>query len=99
MAVKPVTGALAESIAQKHNTQSTRAPVITFKEFFDEAINNVRQTEAQAQIDAVRAVAGDMDDLHTLTINIAKADLALSLLIGVRNKALEAYNEIMRISM
>ena len=46
MAVKPVTGALAESIAQKHNTQSTREPVIPFKEFFDEAINNVRQTES-----------------------------------------------------
>jgi flagellar hook-basal body complex protein FliE len=70
-----------------------------FKDIFDEAINNVHQTEAQAQIDAARAVAGDMDDLHTLTIDIAKADLALSMLVALRNKALEAYNEIMRISM
>lgn len=99
MAVNPVRVAGLESVSQRQNTQSTKGPTIPFKDYFDEAINNVRQTEAQAQYDAVRAVAGEMDDLHTLTIDIAKAELALSLFVGLRNKALEAYNEIMRISL
>ncbi len=42
---------------------------------------------------------GQSDDLHTLMIDTAKADLALSTLVQVRNRALESYNEIMRMSL
>jgi flagellar hook-basal body complex protein FliE len=100
MAIQPVnTSTLIESIAKKQELGSGRNELILFKDFLDDAINNVLQTESTARIDAVNAVSGNMDDLHTLTINIAKADLALQLFVGVRNKALEAYNEIMRITL
>ncbi len=100
MAIQPVnTSTLIESIAKKQELGSGRNELIPFKDFLDDAINNVLQTESTARIDAVNAVSGNMDDLHTLTINIAKADLALQLFVGVRNKALEAYNEIMRITL
>lgn len=100
MAIQPVnTSAIIETIANKPQIQSGRDELIPFKDFLDDAINNVLQTESTARMDAINAVSGNMDDLHTLTINIAKADLALQLLVGVRNKALEAYNEIMRITL
>jgi flagellar hook-basal body complex protein FliE len=42
---------------------------------------------------------GSLDDLHTLTIQTAKADLALETLVQLRNKALDAYNEIMKMPL
>ena len=43
--------------------------------------------------------AGKIDDLHTLMIETEKADLALQFTLQVRNKLLDAYNEIMRMQI
>lgn len=99
MAVNPVRINELSSALQKQSAQSAKGVTIPFKDYFEEAIKNVKETEAQARLDAINAVAGNMDDLHTLAINVAKAELALSLFVGLRNKALEAYNEIMRITL
>lgn len=71
----------------------------SFTDVLKQAINNVNQTDAIAQNDTLRIAAGQADDLHTITMNIAKADLALQTLVLVRNKAIDAYNEVMRISL
>ena len=47
----------------------------------------------QAQVDLVSRNARDM---HTATLSAEKASLALDLVVSVRNKAIEAYQEIMR---
>jgi flagellar hook-basal body complex protein FliE len=45
---------------------------------------------------AVRAVTGDLDDVHDYTIAAAEASTAIELTAAVRNKAVEAFSEIMR---
>lgn len=42
---------------------------------------------------------GQLDDAHTLPIAEAKAALSLDVLISLRNKAVETYNELMKISL
>ena len=42
---------------------------------------------------------GQLDDAHALPIAEAKAGLSLDVLIGLRNKTLEAYNELIKISI
>jgi flagellar hook-basal body complex protein FliE len=51
------------------------------------------------QADTIKLATGNIDSLHTLTIDLAKAELAVQTLVQVRNKALDAYNEIMRITL
>ncbi|MFA6730254.1 MAG: flagellar hook-basal body complex protein FliE [Eubacteriales bacterium] len=79
--------------------KETQESFIPFESIFKEAVNNVKLTEAVVQADAIKVAAGDADALHTLTVDMAKADIALQMLVQVRNKALEAYNEIMRITL
>ena len=64
-------------------------------------INNINKTDAQTKTDAYNLAIGDTDmqDLHNIEINAVKADLALRMFTSVRNKALDAYTEIMRISI
>lgn len=45
---------------------------------------------------AVRAVTGDLTDVHDYTIAAAEASTAMELTAAVRNKAVEAFNEILR---
>ena len=70
-----------------------------FKKIFQEAVNNVEDTEAVANMDAYKLSIGEMDDLHTMMIDSAKADIALQTMVQLRNKFLDAYSEIMRTSL
>lgn len=72
---------------------------IPFKEVLSQAIDNVNETDAQNTKNMVDIALGQADNLHQIMIDSAKADLALQTLVQVRNKALDAYNEIMRITL
>ncbi len=45
---------------------------------------------------AVQAATGDLRDVHDYMLAASKASTATQLTVAVRNKALEAYSEIMR---
>ncbi len=42
---------------------------------------------------------GQIEDPHTVGIASSEAQLAVDMLVALRTKAFEAYNEIMRISL
>lgn len=70
-----------------------------FKDIFQDVIDNVVKTDAVTKEDAYNLSIGNMDDLHTMTINAAKADLALQTMVQLRNKILDAYSEVMRTNL
>ena len=72
---------------------------IGFKDVFNQVIGDVEQTENAASQDAYNLSIGKTDDLHTMMIDAAKADLALQTMVQLRNKMIEAYTEVMRINL
>lgn len=66
-----------------------------FKNVLQDAINTVEKTEAQTKVDAYNLSIGNMDDMHTMMINSAKADVALQTMVQLRNKVLESYQTVM----
>ncbi|MGI6731910.1 MAG: flagellar hook-basal body complex protein FliE [Anaerovoracaceae bacterium] len=70
-----------------------------FKEILQDMVQNVEDTEAVTKMDAYNLAMGNMDDMHTMMINAAKADIALQTMVQIRNKVLEAYSEIMRTNL
>lgn len=57
------------------------------------------ETDAQVQKDSVDLMLGDVDDLAQIQVNLEKAATAVDLLVTVKNKAVDAYNEIMRMTV
>ena len=66
-----------------------------FQNILNDVINNVEETEAVTKVDAYNLSIGNMDDMHTMMINTAKADVALQTIVQLRNKVLESYQTVM----
>lgn len=60
------------------------------------AIENLQQVQQNADALAVRAVSGDLEDVHEYTIAASEAKLTMELTAAIRNKAVDAFNEILR---
>lgn len=71
----------------------------TFQDVFKEAIQNVKSTEEDLANQEYLLSTGQIDDAHTVPVAAAKAQLSAELLTALRSKALDAYNEMMRISI
>ena len=61
--------------------------------------NNAAEAQAVKTEDMMNLMLGDTASLEQLQINITKAELATQLLVNVKNAAVDAYNEIMRMSI
>ncbi len=72
---------------------------LSFKSIFENAVNDYVQAENKVDEDIYKLTTGESDDLHNLMINTQKSELSLDLLLQLRNKALDAYNEILRINV
>ena len=59
------------------------------------------EANASQQADqAIQAMAtGSADGLHTVSLAVARADLNFRLILEVRNRLTEAYQEVMRMQM
>jgi len=60
------------------------------------AIDDLQQLQGTSDKLAVQAVTGNLDDIHDATLASTRAQVTLELVAGVRNKAVDAFNEIMR---
>lgn len=60
------------------------------------AIENLQSVQQTSSDLAVRAVTGDLDDIHDYTIAATEAQVTLELTAAIRNKAVDAFTEIMR---
>ena len=81
------------------STASSGETGLGFKEVFQDVIKNVEDTEAATRMDAYKLSIGETDDLHTMIIDAAKADVALQTMVQLRNKFLDAYSEVMRTNL
>jgi flagellar hook-basal body complex protein FliE len=59
------------------------------------ALQGVQDTQDSANTMAVKAATGDLVDVHNYTIAATEASLQTQLTVAVRDRAVEAFNQIM----
>jgi flagellar hook-basal body complex protein FliE len=72
------------------------APNEAFAATLGGALESLQATQSKADGLAVEAATGSLQDVHEYTIAATEASLATQLTVAVRNKAVEAFNDIMR---
>jgi flagellar hook-basal body complex protein FliE len=80
--------------------QTVQAPAATdgsaFAAQLSGAVTNLQQLQNTSNDLAVKAVTGNLDDIHDATIAATRAQVTLELASTLRNKGVDAFNEIMR---
>jgi flagellar hook-basal body complex protein FliE len=70
-----------------------------FGDMVSKAIDNVQQTQGTADDLATKAATGDLTDVHDYMLAATQASVTTELTVAVRNKAVEAFNDIMRMQV
>ena len=70
-----------------------------FKDFLLEKIKEIDNSQKQAEKMIQALAKGEDVDLSQVALTISKADLDFKLLLRIRNKILDAYQEIMRMQI
>ena len=60
------------------------------------SFDKLQGTQATADTLATQAATGDLKDVHDYMIASSEAALATEMVVTIKNKAVEAFNEIMR---
>lgn len=71
----------------------------SFGEVLKETVNSTNDLQIKADQTINNYVAGNHDNLHEVMITAEEAKLSLQLLVQVRNKIIEAYQEIARMQI
>jgi flagellar hook-basal body complex protein FliE len=66
---------------------------------FEKMLNETAQNLKKADQAILEANTGGPTDLHDVMIAMEKADISMRLAVQVRNKAVDAYQEIMRMQV
>ncbi len=70
-----------------------------FSEVLEEFVADVNYDLKMAKEAERKISAGEVENLENLMYQIAKSDISLRLITEIRNKALESYQEIMRMQV
>ena len=79
--------------------EAVRGDQSLFGAVFQSAIDNVKQADLEVREAQYLLSTGQLDNPAAETIAAEKESIALDLLIQLRNKALDVYNELMRVSL
>jgi len=90
--VPPVTGSVA-------GPQDKSAGKAGFADLLRNYVDKVDQDQRASAFAIQDLVSGKTDDVLPVVQAVAKADLSFKLLIGVRNKVIEAYKQTMNMQV
>ncbi|MFG1925797.1 flagellar hook-basal body complex protein FliE [Cryptosporangium sp. NPDC048952] len=90
-----VTGA-GQSLTAASNSTETSESGENFASLLADSLQNLQAVQTRKDELAVKAATGSLTDVHDYTIAATEASLATQLTVAVRDKAVAAFQEIMR---
>jgi len=64
-----------------------------------QSMERVNELQLQSGAEIQRWLSGESEDLHKTILAVQKSELAFELMLEVRNKVVQAYQEVMRIQV
>jgi flagellar hook-basal body complex protein FliE len=84
--------------ASLENKSPQTNAVESFSKVLDKSIGAVNDLQKNADLAVQQFVAGKID-IHDVMVEVEKASVAMQLTVQLRNKVLEAYQEVMRMQV
>jgi len=84
-------------LSQAQNTDNDKS--MGFADMLKNSINEINSLQQQSAEMKSTLVTGEVNELHQVMISAEKSSLAFQLTLQIRNKVVEAYQEIMRMQV
>lgn len=89
----------ANSVVNATTDSSSKNTSSSFADLLTKSLNEVNELQIAAD-NAIKEIAtGKMDNIQDAVMAIEKADISMRLLLEVKNKAVQAYNQIMNMQV
>lgn len=99
MQIEPLKLFPVNSVKNLESNNPVTSDSVDFSRFLREALGNVNNLQLQAEKASIDLAAGKVEDISQVMVATEKASVALQLTMQVRNKVVEAYQEIMRMQV
>ena len=97
MVIPPVSA--VNAVVAPTATSSTAATASTESNAFAKGLESAQKSIDTADTLSQQLATGQLQDLHQYMAAATKANLSLSLTVAIRDKAVEAYQEVMRMQI
>lgn len=87
------------AIPSATDVSSSRKPNESFLEVLKDSVKKVNELQKQADVAIDELIVGNSKDIAQTVIMMEKAEIAFRLMTQVRNKIVQAYEEIMRMQV
>ena len=103
MSINPLSSNLVnllsnEPLAFKTIGEASKSDA-NFADILSESLKTAGEADVTDKISSLELLTGQTDDLSGLLLDAQKAELSLTLALQIRNKVIDAYNEIMRMQV
>lgn len=101
MSISPISSNILNLLSEEPISSSDKSSLSgsNFSDIFTEAMNSVAETDSADKLSALELLSGQSDDMSGILLDAEKAEIALQLSLQLRNKVLDAYNDIMSMSV
>jgi flagellar hook-basal body complex protein FliE len=93
--IKPLEPIEFDNPVQATGTRGTA----DFATWFDSQMNELNEQIKTSEVELRRLATGETNNIHHVMFSLEKAKLSFQLMMQVRNKALEAYQDVMRMQV
>ncbi len=83
-------------IKKNNNTDDNE---LSLKEILNEKLKDINDLQIKSNEGTQQLITGEADNVHEILLNTEEAVLALELAVKVRNKMVEAYQEVMKMQI
>ena len=95
MAVNP-TNFLANAAAVTKTGAAEKKPTVDFGDVLSGAVKNIAETQKKAETMTIKVAQGENIPLQDVIQAVSEAEMTLQTFLTVRDKAIEAYQEVIR---
>ena len=96
--VNPIAG-VAGTIPVAAPATPSQGGAGVFRELFSRTVQEVQAYQQHAASSVDSFLSGESEDLHSVALSTQKAELAFEMFVQVRNKVVQAYQEVMRMQI
>jgi flagellar hook-basal body complex protein FliE len=98
--INPIVAGLTRMADVQPSLQPPMGPgSLSFKEVVKDFLADTNKAQLGADNMITKAIAGEINDVHTVMVAVTKAETSLRLMLEIRNRLMSAYQEIMRMQV